>query len=47
MQKLKSVNKFIAAAVGVGVAFGLLDTGTAQFIVAVLTPIAVWAIPND
>lgn len=46
MSKLKSVRKAIVAVVGVAVAFGILDSGTAQSVVAILTPIAVYAIPN-
>jgi len=45
--QLKSINKAIVAAVGVVVAFGLLDEGTAQDLVGVLTALAVWAVPND
>lgn len=44
---LSSVRKFLVAAVGVAVAFGLLDEGTAQTIVAALTPILVYVVPND
>jgi|GEM_PF-5081963 len=44
--KLQSINKAIVAAVGVVVAFGLLDEGTAQDLVGVLTALAVWAVPN-
>ena len=46
MSKLKSVRKAIVAVVGVAVAFGILDSGAAQTIVSVLTPIAVYLIPN-
>lgn len=45
--KIKSISKFIAAAVGVVVAFGFLDEGTAQDVVGVLTAIAVYLVPND
>lgn len=47
MSKIASVRKFIAAAVGVVVAFGVLDAGTAQDVVGVLTAVAVYVIPND
>lgn len=47
MSKIASVRKFIVAAVGVVVAFGLLDEGTAQDVVGVLTAIAVYIVPND
>lgn len=46
MSKIKTVRKAIVALVGVVVAFGFLDEGTAQDVVGVLTAIAVWAIPN-
>lgn len=46
MSKINSVRKAIVALVGVVVAFGLLDPGTAQDVVGVLTAIAVWAVPN-
>lgn len=45
--KLASVNKAIVALVGVVVAFGILDEGTAQSLVGVLTAVAVWAVPNS
>ena len=41
-----AIDKFLVAAVGVGVAFGLFDEGTGQTIVAVLTPLLVYLIPN-
>jgi hypothetical protein len=45
--KLTSINKFIVAAVGVGVAFGLFDDETAQTIVGVATALLVYIVPND
>lgn len=44
---LKSVRKFIVAAVGLAVAFGVLDDGTAQDVVGVLTAVAVYVVPNS
>lgn len=46
MSKLAAARKAIVAVVGVAVAFGLLDEGTAQTVVAVATPILVYLIPN-
>lgn len=45
--KLKKIRKFLVAAVGVAVAFGLLDEGTAQDVVGVLTAILVYFVPNE
>ena len=45
--KLKSIRKAIVAIVGVAVAFGLLDEGTAQDVVGVLTAVLVYLVPND
>lgn len=45
--KLKSIRKAIVAAAGVIVAFGLLDEGTAQDLVGVLTALAVYLVPNE
>ena len=47
MSKIRSIRKAIVALVGVVVAFGLLDEGTAQDIVGVLMAIAVYLVPND
>jgi hypothetical protein len=44
--KLKSVRKALVALAGVAVAFGLLDEGTAQDVVAVLTAVLVYVVPN-
>lgn len=45
--KIRSIRKAIAALVGVVVAFGFLDEGTAQDVVGVLTALAVYLIPNE
>ena len=47
MSKIRSIRKFIVAAVGIGVAFGLLDEGTAQDLVGVATAILVYLTPNE
>ena len=44
--KLKSVRKALVALAGVAVAFGLLDEGTAQDVVAVLPAVLVYVVPN-
>lgn len=44
---LGAVRKFIVAAVGLTVALGFLDEGTAQDVVGVLTAVAVYLVPND
>jgi hypothetical protein len=44
---LSSVRKFIVAAVGLVVAFGVFDEETAQEVVGVLTAIAVYLVPNS
>jgi len=43
---LSSIDKFIVAAAGLVVALGLLDEGTAQDVVGVLTAVAVYLVPN-
>lgn len=43
---LKAYRKAIVAAVGVAVALGLLDEGTAQDLVAAATAILVLLVPN-
>ena len=45
--KINKIRKFLVAAAGVAVAFGLLDDGTAQDIVGVLTVVLTYLIPND
>lgn len=45
--KIKAIRKAIVAAVGVVVAFGILDEGTAQDVVGALTAILVFVVPND
>ena len=47
MTKLKSIRKALVALAGVVVAFGLLDEGTAQDVVGVLTALLVYIVPND
>ena len=44
---LAAARKFVVAAVGLGVALGLLDEGLAQDVVGVATAILVYLIPND
>lgn len=43
---LAASKKFLVASAGLAVAVGVLDEGTAQTIVAALTPVLVWLIPN-
>lgn len=43
---LTAVDKAIVAAVGLAVAVGVLDSGTAQTVVSVLTAVAVYLVPN-
>jgi hypothetical protein len=45
--KFASIRKALVALAGVAVAFGLLDDGTAQDIVGVLTAVLVYVVPND
>lgn len=45
--KLKAYRKFIVAAVGLAVALGLFDEGTAQEVVGAVTALLVLAVPND
>ena len=47
MSKIRSIRKALVALAGVVVAFGLLDEGTAQDLVGVLTAILVYLVPND
>ncbi len=47
MSKIRSIRKALVALAGVVVAFGLLDEGTAQDLVGVLTAILVYITPND
>lgn len=42
-----AVRKFLVAAVGVAVAFGLFDDETAQTIVGIITAVGVYLVPND
>lgn len=46
MEKLKATRKAIVAAVGLAVAIGVLDHGAGQDVVAILTALAVYLIPN-
>lgn len=46
MQKLTAVRKFIVAAVGIAVTVGLLEPSLEQDIVAALTALAVFLVPN-
>lgn len=46
MSPIASVRKFIVAAVGVAIAFGLVDAENTQEIVAALTAIGVYLVPN-
>lgn len=45
--KFKAIRKFIVAAAGVAVAFGVLEDGVAQDLVGVATAILVYLVPND
>ncbi len=45
--KLSKIRKALVALAGVAVAFGLLDEGTAQDVVGVLTALLVYIVPND
>ena len=44
---MKKYRKAIVAAVGIAVTLGLIDEGTAQDIVGVLTVVLTYLIPND
>lgn len=46
MSKLNAARKAVVALAGVAVAFGLLDEGTAQDVVAVVTAVLVYLVPN-
>ena len=41
-----AIDKFIVAAVGLGVTVGLFDEGLAQTLLAIATPILVYFVPN-
>lgn len=43
---VKSIQKFLVAAVGLAVALGLLDPGTEQTVIGIVTAIAVYLVPN-
>lgn len=45
--KIRSIRKFIAAAVGVVVAFGFLDEETAQAVVSAIGAVLVYVLPNS
>lgn len=47
MSKIKTIRKALVALAGVVVAFGLLDQGTAQDVVGVLTAALVYLVPNS
>lgn len=47
MSKIKSIRKAIVAVLGVVVAYGILDQGTAQDVAGVLTAILVYLVPNE
>lgn len=44
---IKSVAKFVVAAVGVAVTLGLVDAGTAQDISGAITALLVYLVPNQ
>ena len=46
MQLVTPISKFIVAAVGLVVALGFLDSGTAQTVVGAVTALAVYLVPN-
>jgi hypothetical protein len=46
MSIVTSVAKFLTAAIGLVVALGFLDPGTAQTAVGVVTAVAVYFVPN-
>jgi len=46
MSVITAASKFIVAAVGLVVALGFLDAGTAQTIVGAVTALAVYLVPN-
>jgi hypothetical protein len=47
MTKLKAAQKALVAIAALGVAYGLLDEGTAQDILTWATPVLVWLVPNQ
>ena len=46
MEKVKMIRKAIVAVVGLAVTVGVLDSGIAQDVVAILTAVAVYLVPN-
>ena len=46
MEKVKIIRKAIVAVVGLAVTVGVLDSGIAQDVVAILTAVAVYLVPN-
>ena len=46
MGKLAAIRKAIVAATGLAVAVGVLDHGAEQDVVAILTALAVYLVPN-
>ncbi len=47
MSRLNAARKAVVAVVGVAVAFGVLDEGTAQDVVGVVTALLVYLVPNE
>jgi hypothetical protein len=46
MEKMKIIRKAIVAVVGLAVTVGVLDSGIAQDVAAILTAVAVYLVPN-
>lgn len=46
MSLVSPIRKFIVASVGLAVALALLDPGTAQTVVGIVTAIATYLVPN-
>lgn len=46
MEKVKMIRKAIVAIVGLAVTVGVLDSGIAQDVAAILTAVAVYLVPN-
>lgn len=47
MNRIKTIRKGLVALVGIAVAVGILEPGIAQDVVAVLTAVAVYLVPNQ
>lgn len=44
---VKPIRKFLVALIGLAVALGVVDSGTAQSVVGAITALAVYLVPNE